>query len=68
MLAVATPRGVKVDEDVVEGRNGGFEVGLVELQYRAINWELRVRTDRRDEYREEENDRYYKNPHRFCYN
>lgn len=28
-LAVATPRGVEVDEDVVKGGNGGIEVGFV---------------------------------------
>lgn len=39
-IAVATPGGVEIDEDVIELGNSGVEIGIVELQHTAIGFEL----------------------------
>lgn len=46
-LAVAAPRGVEVDEDEVEGRDGRIEVRFVQFQYLSIRWQRLLSTSRR---------------------
>lgn len=37
---MTAPRGVEVDEDKVEGRNGGIEVGIMEFENGAVGGEV----------------------------